>query len=140
MNDSTYRSVRSLHGRDMEKAVCDKLDITQTLSRGPKACQYDGVDDQDRRVEIKTIGVMRNTGQLRAGRMAEKKKWCDRLIMEYNGRLFDTAAHSNPEHVMSILFRASDATFNPGLEPNDKNTRQNINTKLLLECEIEETV
>jgi hypothetical protein len=124
----------------MEKAVCDKLNFTQTVSRGRNACPHDGVDQRGRPVEIKTIGTNRRYGYLQAGRMAEKKKWCKRLVMEFNGRLFDTDAHPNPGYALAQLLHSQVTAFNPGLKANDKSTRQNVNTEVLLECEIAETV
>ena len=133
-------SARSLRGRDMEEAICKKLNITQTASRGPNACPHDGVDQQGRRVEIKTIGVNRRTGALCVGRMAEKRGLIDRLVCEFEGRLFDTAAHPHPGAAICQLLLTQTTSFNPGLMANDKATRQNVNTEWLLECEIEETV
>ena len=135
-----HHSIRSRRGHKMEEVICDKLNITQTASRGRNACPYDGVDNQGRKVEIKTIGVHPSNGYPQAGRMAEKKGLCERLVMEYNGRLFDTASHSDPEYAISQLLSRRVAQFNPGLKLNNKTTQLNINTQVLLECEIAETV
>ena len=135
-----YRSVQTLRGNAMEKVICEKLKITQTKSRGRYACRHDGVDEQGNRCEIKTINVNRFTGDLIAGRMREKRDLCDRLVMEWSGRLFDTSAHSNPKAALAVLLTQPTAYFNADLQVNDKSTQQNKNTEILLACEIAETV
>ena len=135
-----YCSRQSLRGQKMEEVLCKKFNITQTASRGRNACPYDGVDDQGRRVEIKTINKNRQHGNLHAKRMSEKRGLCDRILLEWQGRVFDTAAHPQPDEAMAHLLRAYTATFNSDLKVNGKNTYQNINTQVLLECELSETV
>jgi len=130
-----YRSVQSRRGSTMEATICNQLGITQTASRGPNACSYDGVDQDGRRVEIKTINARRLDGIIVAARMREKRGLCDRLVLEYKGRLFDTTMHSDPKKAMDVLLTQRTAFFNPGLEDNGKSTQQNLNTKVLLECE-----